>query len=377
MPLSIHKWLLVSVLIPTALYMLSRRKKIQKKRCIQFVTIILTMFSGLRSWKMGDVYHYCYAFLECNTDSFKLNFQSHDSVGIQLLFRVVGQLHLGFEVCLFLIAAFSAVTLGILIYKYSTSPYLSYLLYICLGNYIFTFSVLKQTIAMGFVTLAMIAIIQKKPIRFLVFTGIAALFHTPASIFFIAYIVAHKKRDAWYFVLLIVVAICIVSFRSEIVSFVSDLYYESETKYGATEAIGGKFIAILLIMTGATVLHPVNNKDVVYGCFFNMTVLALLIQSFSVYDNVFTRLADYYFQFFIIYIPLVLDSKTDEFGAVESPESSKRLPYTWRTLATFVITVLGVIFYSHTLEASWSLLSGFRFVWSSDTSYTLNLLSGG
>lgn len=357
--------------------MLSRRKKIQKKRCIQFVTVILTMFSGLRSWEMGDVYHYYYAFLECNTDSFKINFQSHDSVGIQFLFRVVGQLHLGFEVCLFLIAAFTAVTLGILIYKYSTSPYLSYLLYICLGNYIFTFSVLKQTIAMGFITLSMIAIVQKKPIRFLVFTGIAALFHTPASIFFIAYIVAHKKRDTWYYVLLIAVAICIISFRSEIVSFASDLYYESETKYGATETIGGKFIAILLIMIGATVLHPVKNGELVYGCFFNVTVLALIIQSFSVYDNVFTRLADYYFQFFIIYIPLVLDSKTDDFDSVESIELCKRLPYTWRALATLVITVLGVLFYSHTLEASWSLLSGFRFIWISDAPYTLNLLLGG
>lgn len=377
MPLSTHKGLLAVVLIPAVLYALTQKRKSDKKRCIQFITIVLTMFSGLRSWQMGDVYHYCYAFLNCNTDPWKLDFQSHDSVGIQLLFRLTGQLHLGFEVCLLLIAAFSAITLGVLIYKYSTSPYLSYLLYICLGNYIFTLSGLKQTIAMGFVTLAMIAIIEEKPVRFLVFTGVAALFHMPACIFFLAYIVAHKKRDAWYFVLLAIAAISIVVFRNEIVSFASELYYESEAEFGTTEAIGGKFIAILLIIIGATAIHPVKNSDKIYGCFFNITVLALLIQSFSVYDNVFTRLADYYFQFFIIYVPLVLDSRIYDSNMERLSEASDSLPRQWRNLATLTITVLGVLFYNVTLEGTTALLSEFRFFWNSDTPYSLSLLTGG
>lgn len=372
---SLHFGLLAVVSFITAAYAFSKKRKIDKKRCVQIVTVILTLFSGLRSWQIGDVFHYCAAYLDCNLDSWKLDFTSHDSVGTQLLYRAFGQLHLGFEVCLFCIAAFSAITLGVLIFKYSTSPYLSYLIYIAFGNYIFTFSVLKQTIAMGFITLAMIAIIEAKPIRFYVFVGIAALFHAPACVFLIAYIIAHKRIDFVYFLVLAITAIVIRIFRNEIVAVAANLYYTEEVQYSASEQFGGKFLIMLVILLGAAFLHPIKKTDITYRCFFNIIVVAAIIQSFSIYDNVFTRLADYYFQFFVIFVPLVFDSRTRRIShSCEEEYSGYRIPQDIYVVGILAVTVFCILFYKQTLKGSTELLSQFNFCWEVNTPRSLDLL---
>ena len=372
MRLSLHIGLLAAVSVVTVGYAFSKKSRINKKHCIQLVTIILTLFSGLRSWKMGDVYHYCYAFQHCNDAAWKLDFTSRDTIGLQLLFRLVGQLHLEFGACLFLIAAFTAIVLGIFVFRYSTSPYLSYLIYICLGNYIFTMSALKQTISMGFIMLAMIAVIESKPRRFVLLVVFAALFHTPALIFLPAYIIARKKIDAIYFLGLVAIAAAILLFRNQIVNFAAGLYYEGELKYDAAERVGGKFLVMLGILAAAMIIHPLKKSSLVYRNLFNVTVLAAILQSFSVYDNVFTRLADYYFQFFPVFVPLVLDDRTvrDQGNESALPIIGYGLPYKLCAAAVVVITIGSVLFYVSTLNGCEALLREFHFFWENDALFS-------
>lgn len=362
MRLSLHIWVLVIVCLIALGYAVSRKNKVSKKRCVFLITVVLTLFSGLRSWKMGDVYHYYYAFLQCNSESWHLDFTSHDSVGTQILYRIIGQLHLDFGVCLFLIAAFSAISLGVFVYRYSTSPYLSYLIYIGLGSYIFTLSGLKQTIAMAFVMWAMMAVIESKPKRFLVFTALGALFHLPACIFLVAYFAAHKKIDGLYFAGLVAIAVLVMVFRDQIVEKMAALYYEDELKFNASEGIGGKFIILLAILVFSIVIHPLTDNNKTYRYLFNIMVLAAILQSFSAYDNVFTRLADYYFQFFSFFVPLVLNSRT-EYVSDGTQCCGYRIPRTLRMMGVAAITVLAAIIYVQTLNASTDLLSEFSFLW--------------
>ncbi len=380
MRISLHIWLLAAVLLITVIYAVSRKRRVDKKRCIQAVTVILTLFSGLRSWQMGDVYHYCYVFLECNSESWKLDFSSRDTIGMQLLYRAVGQMSWGFEVCLFLIAAFSAISLGVFIFRYSTSPYLSYLIYICLGSYIFTLSALKQTVAMAFLMWAMVAVIKSKPWRFLMLTGLATLFHLPACIFLVAYFAAHKKIDWLYFAELSVITGCIAFFRNEIVQLAASLYYEGELAFDAAEGVGGKFVILLGILLLAIIIHPPRDSNPVYRYLFNMMVLATILQSFSVYDNVFTRLADYYFQFFVVFVPLLLDSRVEITAASSGNAQSLRLGYCipkeLRIIATLLISVMAVVIYVETLNAGTALLSEFRFIWEADAVGASNMLGG-
>jgi hypothetical protein len=55
-------------------------------------------------------------------------------------------------------------------------------------------------------------------------------------------------------------------------------------------------------------LRPLHVHDKIYGYVFNVAVLAAALQTFSIYSNNYTRLADYYYQFIILYIPMMLQS---------------------------------------------------------------------
>lgn len=374
MRLYLHIGIFLLVSLIAVSYSFSQKKKSDKKHCIQLVTVVMTLFSGLRSWRMGDVYHYCHAFIQCNSESWRLDFESRDSIGTQIIYRLFGQMGMGFEICLFVIAAFSAISLGYFVFRYSSSPYLSYLLYIGLGYYIFTMSALKQTIAMAFIMWAMSAIIESRKDKFLLFVILAALFHLPASIFLVAYFAAHKKTDKYYFIGLLVLTVSIMLLRDQIVSVASNLYYEDEVKYNAAGYVGGKFIAMLAMLIISSVIHPLWDSNGIYRYLFNIMVIATMLQAFSVYDNVFTRLADYYFQFSVVFVPLVLDSKlqSDYGGRLEC--DGQRLPRKMRVVAYLLISIAITMFYIQTLESNVSLLSEFRFFWEVKGPSSLELM---
>lgn len=370
-----NRCIIFIIMIITLLYLAADKNNCNKKSCVQVVTVILTCFSGFRSWQMGDVFHYCYAYLDCNMPGWELDMESHDTIGLQLFFHWAGRLGLSFEVCLFIIAAFTAITIGVLVYRYSPSPYWSYLIYIAMGFYIASFDILKQVIAMGFIVIAMIFIIEKKPVKFLIFVALAALFHYAALVFIIAYPFANKKIDRAYFFMVFAMLAAVFVFRDQIVNQVSEIYYTEGTSYEASEFIGGKTIAMALILVFALLLRPLKEYDIIYGQFFNILVLALVLQTFSVYDNVFTRLADYYYQFSIIFIPLMLQPGSEQ--AKLYPSHSQEIRYftqgSYKIIAA-CITVFAVWYYLRYVDNSSALLEGFHFFWEVDTPSSLDLL---
>ena len=198
---NIHIALFVAVLF-ISLFYTTRPTLKRKANIVRLITIIMTAFSGLRSWWMGDLIKYYTLYGNCNGINWQETLtEKWSNVGIRVFFRLTGAVGISYDVCIFVIAAFVAVSLGILIYRYSTSPYVSYLMYIGMGFYIFTFSGLKQAIAMGFLCFAMMGILEDRPVKFLVWTFVGAFFHAPALAFLLAYPFAHKKIDRWYILL--------------------------------------------------------------------------------------------------------------------------------------------------------------------------------
>ena len=84
-------------------------------------------------------------------------------------------------------AAVSLVPVWYAIYKESKAPDLS--TYIFMGLPVFTllFSGIRQGIAIGFCMLALLWIVQKKPVRYLLTVLLAASFHKSAVLFLVAY----------------------------------------------------------------------------------------------------------------------------------------------------------------------------------------------
>ena len=371
------KTLIFVVMAVTLVYSMSVKTKQKKSCCIVAVTLLLTLFSGLRSWQMGDMRHYCWAYLETNLPDWTLRFVDNgDTVGLQLFLRFFGQLGLSFEVCVFVAAAFVAITLGILVFRYSTSPFWSYVMYLSMGFFLMTTNTLKQAIAMGFVMLAMIAIIEKKPVRFVLLVAAGALFHTSALVFLAAYPFANKKIDRGYFLILIMLMVMVFFFRQEVVELFTNAYYEDEIQFEAAEFMGGKVYVMIVLLAIALILRPLNSFDTLYCQVFNINVLAVVAQTFSVYDNVFTRLAEYFFQFVILLVPLMLQPYKMQVRF--HPEHREQIRY-WSPKVLYVaqaaLLVMTVWLYLATIDGGSVLLNEFRFVWNAEGQTSLELLA--
>jgi hypothetical protein len=360
--------LLAIIMVLTLIYSLGVHGRRQKQTCIAAITIVLTLFSGLRSWWMGDLIKYYTQYLRCSGPDWKnVVFDKLTNSGIRIFFHYASVLGLSYEVCIFIIAAFSAITLGVLIYRYSPSPYWSYLMYIAMGFYLFTYSGLKQTIAMGFLCIAMIGLLEGRFWSFLIWTLVGGLFHAPALIFLGAYFFARKKLDANYALILLALFAAVYFFRNRIVEMLEEMYYDDEQALEASIKVGGRFMMMLLILALGLYLRPLRSSDKQYGYIFNLMVLAAALQTFSIYDNNYTRLTDYYFQFIILFIPMIL--QTGESQLVEMPERKGEILYHSRDLYSLLgvgITVFALWYYRSYVNASWALLKDFKFFWEID-----------
>ncbi|MDO4465985.1 MAG: EpsG family protein [Bacillota bacterium] len=358
------QWMILFVVMAITLVYYKRSDSLEGRRqCVLLSSGALALFSGLRSWWMGDLIKYYTLYTMCNGPQWKSKvFEDFTNIGIRLFFKGMGTIGLSYEVCIFAIALFVAFALGLLIYRYSPSPYWSYLIYIALGFYLFTYSGLKQTIAMGFVCLAIMEIFEENPWKFGFWIFVASLFHFPALVCLLAYPIAKKKIDRMYVFLLIVGAVCLYLFRDQIISLASDIYYEDKS-LEAKKLIGGRFLMMILIMVIGLFMRPLHPGDSVYCQVFNLMVVAALIQFFSVYDNVFTRLADYYFQFIVLFMPMLLEP-----GEHQKEYNPEMYPVMYWEREVYLvlgicITVFAIFFYYQTISGNSVLLDNYRFVW--------------
>ena len=303
---------------------------------------------------------------QCNSTEWRGHiFGRINNIGIRLFFRLCGLLGVSYQASLFIITAFSIISLGILIYKYSPSPYWSYLIYIAMGFYLFTFSGLKQTIAMGFLVIAMMKLLEDKIGKYILFVIIAGVFHAPAFIFFLALPFCKVKLSGKFLVIVIVLAILVIANRNQIAEFLSEMYYDSEKDFTASKLIGGRALMMAFIMVIAQFLRPLRNDDTVYRKIFGLMILAFVTQFFSVFNNIFTRLADYFYQFVILYIPMMIEP-----AYVRLNQMGKNKVYTRDNnlgiIIGLVITAFSVWYYYRYLNGTITYVNTIKFFWEVD-----------
>lgn len=362
--MNIHMLLLLAVMVITLAYRNSTDSREGRKQCVLLITVLLACFSGFRTWWFGDLIKYYTLYRDCAGNLSRV-FDEMNNFGIRLFFYLAEKVHISYDVCIFLIAALVAIALGYVVYKYSPIPFWSYTMYIALGFYLFSYSGLKQIIAMSFLMFAFVGIEEEKPMKFLLWTLVAAVFHAPALIFLPAYFLAKQKISLRYIAMVILAMIAIFAFRNQIVELFAEMYYEGENQYSASGSIGGRSLMMFFILIVALFLRPLKYKDVLYGKVFNLMLIAAMIQIFSMYDNVFTRLADYYYQFSVVFIPLMLESGSHQM--LSKPDYTPRNynPQVY-LLMGLVVTIFALWFYNNTLSGSRVMLSDYKFFWEID-----------
>lgn len=232
----------------------------------------------------------------------------HDrSVAFQWLMKLVYDWSEGdYQWFISLIALFVMIAVAQFVQRYSPSPVQSVLYYFGLLYYTMMFNILKQSIAMALILFAFNAIIDRRPLRFLLMVWLASLFHFPAFMFLPAYWIANMRLGRTYLIFLVIMFAATYYFREQLLDLMTDAY-DTEIMDTGRRFLANKVIVMIVIIMAALVIRPPSGEDKVYSSLLMLIGVAAVIQTFSTYNNTFERLADYYFQFVIIFIPMVFE----------------------------------------------------------------------
>ncbi|MFQ7290320.1 MAG: EpsG family protein [Lacrimispora saccharolytica] len=272
-----------------------------------------------------------------------------------------------FQVFLFFIALITEVVLAILIYKYSPIPWCSYLVWNCMTFYVFGFSAIKQALAMSLIMWAFIYVLEEKPKKFLILTLLAGTIHMPALVFLPVYSLSKMKVTFNTILGYIIAGIMIYLFRSSLINAIGAIYYEEETFILNSSSLGGRFIMIAIIVLCGIVLKGFEEKN--FSKLFHVMAIATICQMLSGFDNIFTRLTDYFFQFSVLYIPMLFSNNSVNTELDYNSEKAF-LPFNDRSLRMMLIVVSIVLiwyYYQYCLSVDITIQTddylNFRFMW--------------
>lgn len=312
---------------------LMRGDKPENKSYIWISCLLMFALCGLRDVHnigVDSASSYVRVFQEVGALSWReVGEYTDNNAGFHLLLKLFHTLTGGdYQLFYLIYTAFFMAVFCWFIQKYSVNPVQSFCYFWGLLCYIFLFDGIKQGIAMAFITLAFDAVVEKKPISFVLLVYLAWWFHAPALIFAPAYLVAKMKPGRMYLLFLAALLAFTYSFQDEILELMLQFYdttiYDYDMRF-----LANKVLIMLVIVAAALVLRPPEEDDRVYNILMQFMGIAIVIQTFASYNNTFERLANYYFQFSVIFIPMVfqvdvrrsrlLDAKTEAMGKQAAP----------------------------------------------------------
>lgn len=272
-----------------------------------------------------------------------------------------------FQVFLIFIAIVTEIVVAVLIYKYSPIPWCSYLVWNCLGFYVFGFSAIKQALAMALVMWAFVYIVEEKAGRFVLLILLAGTIHMPALVLLPAYWLAKRKINEMTIFSYFIAGVLFYLLRNQIVNIIGNIYYEDEEFVLNSSDLGGRFYMIVLILLCGIVLKGFKEKN--FSKLFNIIAVAAIFQMLSGFDNIFTRLTDYYFQFSILYIPMLFTNHTES-TAINTSGTKAILPFNDRSLKLMLIAVTLVLiwfYYRYNIGVEIAVAAddytNYRFMW--------------
>ena len=333
------------------------------KRYIIWACLLMFAVYGLRdAYSVGNdsassYLHFFQSLEERSWEDLSAGADLNDNLGWRL-FAKLGYIVVNgdYQLFIIIISSFVVFVFGRFIYRYSASPVQSIVYYWGLLFYTFNFSALKQSIAMSLLLLAFDAVVDRKLFRFLIIMAIAMQFHFPSLIFLPAFFLVKLNPKRGFLLVIAAAFVAVFFWRDQIMNFMLQFYYEEQNFYGQDRFLTGKVTVMLALVLIAYFLRMPTKDNPAYSASLQFVAIATVIQLFSVYNNVFERLADYYFQFSVIFVPFIFDSRSDGSNA------SKRLAVT--ALAPYVLGVLCLLRLNDIVTRETSFLLPYRFFFS-------------
>lgn len=201
------------------------------------------------------------------------------------------------------LAITGTITIGLIswmIYKYASNILLAFVVYVSFGLYLFSFSGIRQALALSITFFAAHFIMGQK--RLLVFVGLVVLastIHASAIIFLMAWLVSRVRLTKLRGIFLLVVLFLLLPVLSSIVQFLAPIIFGRD--YLGYENEGGA-VTMFLVYTVIFLLSlTINVSNPLLRW---MLLLAVASQSLgTISTGAMTRIGYYFSIFFVLFVP--------------------------------------------------------------------------
>lgn len=162
----------------------------KRKYEVIFIGLALFLFAALRHPSVGiDLHRYCENYINTAGMSFSTILSGQNNFRdpvFHCFTRLLSIVSKDPQFMLVVVGAWVAFSFSYFAYHSKGNVLITYLLFICLRIYSFTFSGLRQAMAMGFVWIAMVFLLKNKKLLFILFVLFGSLFHASAIAFILA-----------------------------------------------------------------------------------------------------------------------------------------------------------------------------------------------
>ncbi len=366
-------WILLSfsvLLFPICKLITNRVKKVQDLTPVEnreikayFILVSLAMIFviGCRGLFVGrDTLNYYFTYVRLqDVSALKVLFSDATEKGY-VFFNILGhRLHLGFAGFNILYATVNISIISYLIYKKSPMPWLSYFIYICFEFFILDLTMMRQTLAMSIVALAMT--LDKNEtvwdfLKFVVCVFIAQTFHESAIIALPLWFLKKLPMDNYIifvFLFLIGIAYLMRDSMAMLMDDTAGMISERYTRYGELkEGTAGMRLYLMVLVTVALgmFLRRYRRIEGNRWPFYSLCIMLMLLPALQG-GGVAMRMYFYYYIFIIIYVPnlvAALDPKKDLFIKI---------------LIVVLYLIVGIYFFNSSLGERSLAGESYKFFW--------------
>lgn len=291
----------------------------RRKKCVCIVaTLNWIILSGCRGLSVGaDTFQYKVGHFDVTLNKswesiftniylkYVMNVAIKDP-GYALFEKVFQIFSKDYQVYLIAVAIIFFVPLGILIYRKSSNPCMSYILFSALFFSFFAITGIRQTIATSIVVFGGIYLIEnRKPVKFIFLSLLASMIHQSALCFipfyWLSQIKINKVSLSAYWVAIVAAFVLRYQFLALLKYFVGyDGYLDGEG------AAAGTFVFLLIILAVFVTCFSkkiVEQNDPFIQTAINGLMLSCVFSSLLLINPAFMRVVQYYSLFMMFVLP--------------------------------------------------------------------------
>ncbi len=294
-----------------------------------------------------------------------LNNKLYIEIGFSVLCSIVKIFGGSFQTLLIITSLFTIGSCCLFIYRHSENVLLSVFTIVSFPFYYSTFDIIRHFLAVSFLLLGYKYVIERKPLKFLMFIFIGSLFHKVCWLFIPIYFMFRLKFSAKNTITALIITVISLVFIEDIAVYLSDIFDKgSGVEDGWINSFGGgirtAFMYLVVFIIALVLFSNIKERTTKDYVAMNFILLLFLFSVLFINARIMTRFIMMCIPFLSISMPQILDSK----------RINDNLTYQFCFLGFLLI---GVVYHIFMLLTNWQNVVPYIPFWENNNYFILDL----